>query len=296
MITPQIESPEIAQELGVPKLFFKREDLHPLGSHKGRSIPVMIDIKVAQGAKDFVISSSGNAALAALRHIQKRNSEGDSLSLSILVGENINEDKLRTLKSEISDPKVKIESTPRPLQSLLRLIKSDDKASLRQSTDPEALIGYKALAAEIGATPDLAAVFIGTSSGTAAEALASYLCEHAAKAGIPAPQVHIVQTSGTSPIARAFKAEESEPETSIADAIVDKVAHRSASVADAVQKTGGSAWIASNADIRRAQKLLKDSAWIDATPNGALSLAGLIKAKSKGAQFKGAVVCVVTGK
>ena len=30
-------------------LYFKREDLHPYGSHKGRSITVMIDIYIKEG-------------------------------------------------------------------------------------------------------------------------------------------------------------------------------------------------------------------------------------------------------
>ncbi len=39
MITPQEEYPELAKEIVVPRLFLKREDLHPLGSHKGRQSP-----------------------------------------------------------------------------------------------------------------------------------------------------------------------------------------------------------------------------------------------------------------
>ncbi|MDE1875142.1 MAG: PLP-dependent lyase/thiolase [Patescibacteria group bacterium] len=316
MITLQTETPEIAAALGVDRLYMKREDLHPYGSHKGRSIPIMIDLKVAQGSKDFAISSSGNAALAALRHIQKRNAEGSNLSLSILVGEHINSDKLARLRSEITDARVTIDETPRPLQALFRLVKGDGRTSLRQSTDDNALIGYKPLAREIAATPDLAAVFIGTSSGTTAQALAEYFAEHAAAgtapdpftSGVPAiPAVHIVQTTSISPLARAAATNESlrgglendtvsDGERSIADAIIDKVAHREEPLVKAVKKTAGTGWVASNADIREAQKLLKEKAGIDATPNGALGLAGLIRARRLGASFKGSVVCIITGK
>ncbi|MBX4209115.1 PLP-dependent lyase/thiolase [Candidatus Parcubacteria bacterium] len=291
MLTPQTEEKALAQALGVPKLYLKREDLHPYGSHKGRSIPMMIDIKVADGAKDFAISSSGNAALAAARHIQKKNSEGHDLTLAILAGEHMNEEKKRALKNEITDERITIEETPRPLQALFRLIKGGGKESLRQSTDDDALLGYQSLAHEIAATPELSAVFIGTSSGTTAQALADHFAEHGVHA-----QIHVVQTAGTSPIAREFKAEESEPETSLADAIVDRVAHRKDTVVKAVEKTGGAGWIASNDDIRRAQSLLQEKACVDATPNGALGLAGLIRALKKGARFSGAVVCVITGK
>lgn len=299
MVTPQIESPDIARKLGIPKLYFKREDLHPYGSHKGRSIPIMIDMKVAEGAKDFAISSSGNAALAALRHIKKRNAEGDKLTLSILVGERVNQEKLQALESELA-PGIQIEKTPRPLQSLFNLIKGGERTSLRQSTDPEALIGYKNLAAEIAATDDLEAVFIATSSGTTAEALANYFVEHSAAIGTRIPQLHIVQTTSVSPISRMFAespvSEKTEPELSLADAIIDKVAHRADAVVNAIRTTAGRGWIASNADILAAQRLLKEHSGIDATPNGALSLAGLLSALRTGITFKGSVVCVITGR
>ncbi|HVU06264.1 MAG TPA: PLP-dependent lyase/thiolase [Candidatus Paceibacterota bacterium] len=299
MKTPQTEAPEIAKELGLDRLYFKREDLHPYGSHKGRSIPVMIDLKIAEGKKDFAISSSGNAALAAVRHIQERNVNGDGLTLSILVGEKMNPAKRKALMDEIKDPAITIEETPRPLQALFRLIQGGGKESLRQSTDDAALVGYTELAMEMDATPGLSAVFIGTSSGTTAEALAKHFIERWQKddkdgAG-PVPQVHIVQTSGNSPLAREFSAEESEPEISLADAIVDKAVNRKGAVVEAIKGTGGTGWIVSNADIARAIALLKKEG-IAATANGALGLAGLIRAINKGAHFRGSVVCIVTGK
>jgi threonine dehydratase len=299
MVTPQVEAPDIARELGLDKLYFKREDLHPYGSHKGRSIPAMIDMKAAEGAKDFAISSSGNAALAALRHIQKRNAgvvpgkkgEKDFLTLSILVGPHMNPEKRKALESELYDEHVRIVDSPRPLQSLFNLVKGTKTESLRQSTDPLALVGYKELAAEIAGTPDLSAVFVGTSSGTTAEALSDFFIEH--KKDI---QVHIVQTTSLSPLAKAFRTEEGAEETSIADAIIDRVVHRRLSVENAVKKTAGSGWIARNDDIRRAQGLLREKAGIEATPNGALGFAGLLRALDAGEKFPGAVVCIVTGK
>lgn len=293
MLTPQIEAPEIARELGIGKLYLKREDLHPYGSHKGRSIPMMIDLKVARGAKEFAISSSGNAALAAIKHIEKKNKDGDDLRLAVLVGEHMDESKKKALENASFDERIRIETHPRPLQTLLGLLRKPENRpeSLRQSTDPDALAGYKSLAFEVAGTPELGAVFIGTSSGTTAQALADYF-----DAEDKDIQVHIVQTRGVSPIARAFDREEHEGEVSLASAIVDKVAHRKGPLEEAIKKSGGSGWIASNEDIKRAMSLLKDKAGIEATGNGALGLAGLIRALSKGWKPQGAVVCVVTGK
>lgn len=290
MLTPQTESPEIARELGIPRIFFKREDLHPYGSHKGRSIPRMIDIKVAGGAKDFVITGSGNAALAALRHIQRLNAEGGRYSLSIFIGEHMNQDKRHNLEIEIADSHVTMKEVPDPLRALFRAVKDDGQTSLRQSTDDDALVGYSTLASEIAETPDLSAVFVGTSSGTTAQALAEYFIQNKIKA-----EVHIVQTTNTFPFAQEFTATESSTEPSLADAIVDKVARRKETLVLALRETGGSGWVATNERLRAAQRLLQESASIEASPNGALGLAGLIEALSKGAKFTGSVVCIITG-
>ncbi|MDP1625291.1 MAG: PLP-dependent lyase/thiolase [bacterium] len=299
MITPQTEHPDIAAALGVPRLYLKREDLHPYGSHKGRSIPTMIDIKAADGRKEFAISSSGNAALAAIRHIVHKNSglkeEEDRLSLSIIVGERIDTDKEQILiveaknAGETSAGRISISQSPRPLKALFDLIKGNRHDSLRQSVDDNALIGYESLAAELARTPELAAVFIPTSSGTAAQAIAEFFVANKKPSA-----VHIVQTTSCHPIVNGFDRADSS-ETSMADAIVDKVAYRRAKLVEVIKKTAGSGWIATNTEIARAQDLLRASG-VETTANGALGLAGLIRACAKGATFTGSVVCVITGK
>src|ERR1700722_13263607 len=94
MTSQNQECPEIAEKIGVPSLYLKREDMHPSGSHKGRSIPSMIDAYIIQGFKKFSISSSGNAAIAAGQHIQKLNSsQSEKISLDIYIGKHIPEEK-----------------------------------------------------------------------------------------------------------------------------------------------------------------------------------------------------------
>ncbi len=296
MTTPQKDCPEIAAILGVPALYVKREDLHPYGSHKGRSIPHMIDEKIALGATNFALSSSGNAALAAVRHIQKLNAEGRVpgcvLSLSIFVGEHIDANKKARLEAEIgSDGAITIATAPRPLQSLMNFIKGTSAVSLRQSNDDSALVGYHSLAQELYNIPNLSDIFVATSSGTTAQAIAEYFSN--IKKSIA---VHIVQTTETAPMASDFDTDNTTKESSVADAIVDRVAHRRTAIEKILTETKGGGWIASNADIIAAQNLLKEKAAIETTGNGALSLAGLIRARSKGTTFKGAVAVIITGK
>ena len=262
-LTPQTSEPRLAEALGVSRLFLKREDLHPYGSHKGRSIPVMIDAKSAKGARDFAVSSSGNAALAAIRHVQKKNKEGAGLTLSVLVGENINPEKKALLDAEITDGHVELISSKRPLQLLMEIIQGDKKTSLRQSTDAGALVGYRALADELALIPNLSAVFVGTSSGTCAQALA----DHFRFRKLPIA-VHVVQTTSCFPIASAFYDKPEGAQSSIADAIVDKVAYRKDALVLAVRNSGGSGWIATNKEIQRAQELVQTHAGLHRAVQG----------------------------
>jgi threonine dehydratase len=286
MLTPISEQNELARQIGISNLYFKREDLHPYGSHKGRSIPVMIDKKIKRGATKFAISSSGNAALAAVRYVQEKNIGGANLSLSVFVGKNINLEKKNKLLAEIHDERITLAEEMRPLQALFR----STGESLRQSTDPLALIGYESLASEIVDVSGVSDIFIGASSGTAAEALAEYFIKN--KKDI---SVHIVQPAGNSPLAREFDTEKYDNEISLADAIVDKTVFRKEALVEAIKKTHGSGWIISNIDLINAQKIVSEKVNIKATANGILGFAGLLKAIKRGYKFHGAVVCIITG-
>lgn len=291
MITPQTETKELAGILGVPALYFKREDLHPYGSHKGRSIPHMIDIKSEKGARQFVISSSGNAALAAIHHIQKKNSEGGNFSLTVITGEHINPAKKQILQSEIKDNRITLVESKRPLQMLFEIIRGKQAESLRQSNDPDALLGYESLAEEIDETPNLSAIFVGASSGTTAQALAEHVVKNKRKVA-----VYAVQTTENSPLVEKYQTEKLTKEKSLADAIVDKIGHRKNALQNALEKTNGSGLVVTNQDIVKAQEMLKKYASIEATPNGILGFAGLLKTLENKTIFNGSVVCVITGK
>ncbi len=258
--TPHEEYSDLAKELGLPTdscVYFKREDLHPFGSHKGRSIPHMIDEKVASGSRHFVISSSGNAALAAGLYVQKLNKEGKDITLEILAGKNISPHKLKKLEA-LKDGNILVSLQDRPLQNLFIKIQQDPTIqSLRQSNDDSALVGYKKLAEELEEIPHLKAIFIGTSSGTTALALADYFKNKV--------EVHIVQTSSCHPMADAFVENFSSEEKSIADAIVDITAVRKDTVTGAV--AGG--WIVKNEEIVAAQDMVKRTTGLSISTNSA---------------------------
>lgn len=288
-LTPQQKENELAKALGIRELYFKREDLHPYGSHKGRSIPIMIDHYRTQGDRDFAITGSGNAALAAALHIKKINTDStEPAELDILVGNHIAAAKLEKLK-KLEDDRIRIYAKERPLQALAQAVQ-EGKRSLRQSTDDLALEGYASLAEELLAIENIGAVFIGTSSGTTAQAIASYFL----KKKIPV-QVHIIQTSSCHPMADAFDTFDPPEERSVADAIVDQTAQRKTVLIPLIEKTGGRGWCATNNDIETAQDLVKKHAGLDISPNSALSVVGTMQAAYMGYELPGTAVCLICG-
>ncbi len=294
MITPQEPQQKLAESLGVASLYFKREDLHPLHSHKGRSLPLMIDTYFEEGKRNFVISSSGNAAIAAGLHIQSKNAglpPEEKITLTIFVGKKINDEKLAKLKEIAHSEHITISEVERPLQKLFISAQENGVQALRQSNDPHALTGYANLAQELIHIENLAAVFIPTSSGTTAEAL----LQEFKKLG-KSIEVHIVQTASCHPLAEVFEGPYGSDEISIADAIVDQTALRKSSLIPLIEESGGSGHIITNEELEEAIELTYQQTGLELSPNSALSVAGLMKAMYTGKEIKGSIVCLITGK
>lgn len=309
-ITPIQEFPKLATEIGYRgQIWLKREDLHPYGSHKGRSIPVMIDHYISLQKYNFAISSSGNAALAAAMHVNHLNEKRKAASpdghvakpiiLEIFVGGNIAPHKLEKIyKAAGLSEYIKVTQSLRPLQALAIAI-DNGYTSLRQSTDDTALVGYESLAKELADTPKIKAIFIGASSGTTAQALAKYFRKEGVNISL-----NIIQTTSCHPFVDSFEKTNAITEPSIADAIVDKTAFRKNALHEAIISSGGSAYIASNKDIIEAQELVSKTCGINISTNSALSIVGLLKyssnidslrSSSKNTSYEKSAVCIICG-
>lgn len=286
MTTPQTRQSKLAKELDFKNpVYFKREDLNPFGSHKGRSIPLMIETYIKKGWRIFAISSSGNAALAAALYIKKYNQKHkNKVVLQIFVGEHIETKKLSGLK-KLLDKYITLEKCTNPKQTAFQMEKNNEAKNLRQSTDDSALIGYESLATELSKIKNLSAVFIPTSSGTTAEGLYYGFKKLKLK-----PQIHIAQTPACHPMVAGF-----ETGKSLATAIVDKVAHRKEEISSILKNSHGKGYIINDQQIIAAIKLAKKTSKITLSSNSALSVAALTEALKQKTKFNGAVVCLITG-
>ncbi len=286
-LTPQTHEYALGKIFGLKNLFFKREDLHPYHSHKGRSIPNMIDHALKSGLNRFVISSSGNAALAGVMHINRLNDQGVECTLKTIVGKNINQEKLTRLQT-LAKGSIELIQDERPLQTL-HTFTQEGYISLRQSTNETATTGYHTLAHELLAIPDLEAIFVGMSSGTTLQGIGEGF-KYAKKT----IKLFGIQTTACHPIADAFGTFENT-ENSIADAIVDKTALRKDIVVKLIKNSEGEALVVTDDEIKHAQHLIKTTSALDISTNSALSVAGFIQAIKKH-HFSGAVVCIICGK
>jgi threonine dehydratase len=294
MKTPQVVATTLAKNIGIKNdLYLKREDLHPYGSHKGRSIPIMIKNYVKNGVRQFVVSSSGNAALAAIHTVEQynKNNPDKEIALTIFVGTHIEPGKLQKLKNAIATPNtIDIQQVDNPKQRAFQQEKEGLGKNLRQSTDDMALEGYTQLAEELNKIDSLSAIFIPTSSGTTAQALGAWFAVHNTQV-----QIHIVQSASVHPIAANFDTNFHAAENSVANAIVDTIAHRSTTLSEIIRHSRGSGWVVSDDAIRQAIMMTTTAEDIVLSPNSALAVAGLIRAKEKGWQWPGPLVCLITG-
>jgi len=288
--TLQKSYPGLANKIGVPSLWIKHEYLNEAGSHKIRLLEKLIKKYLKLGQKKFVISSSGNAAIATAYFFTKY--VKTKYNLMIFISKNISIKKFQYLKKTIGAcQNIKIKKVLRPKQQAFLFSKNNKTIFLRGSTEATAPQAYYSLAKELSQIPNLKSVFIPTSSGITALGLHQGFKKLKKKI-----EIHLVQTEKIHPLTRTFDHQFSLQKTSLADAIVDRIGLRKQEVNKAVQESLGSGWIISDQALRQTKKLLQEETEISMnTYNSLLSLAGVIKAKKTKWPLSGTICCLFTG-
>ena len=165
--TLQKSYPKLANKIGVSQLWIKHEYLNEAGSHKIRLLEKLIKNHLKKRQKNFVISSSGNAGIAAAYYLNKYVKAKSNLT--IFVSKNISTDKNQRLKKAINNSKnIKVKKVIRPKQQAFLFAKKHKAVLLRGSIEPIAPQAYYSLAKELIQVPGLKSVFVPTSSGITA--------------------------------------------------------------------------------------------------------------------------------
>lgn len=142
-------------------LWIKREDLHPIGSHKGRSIAYQLSVLRNIGAKRLVLSSSGNAAIALARLNQ-------FFPAFVFVSPEM--DKAKEAQLNLVDQSyTKIVSTAFPRNFAQYLVNKNGYVDIRPSQSDDAIVGLRTLGLELAEQlsdlSDQYCIYIVTTSG-----------------------------------------------------------------------------------------------------------------------------------
>lgn len=290
MSTRQKKYPTLAQALGIPQVWIKEECLNHSGSHKIRLINFLFQKYINQGEKNFAISSSGNAAIAAAYYLQKK--RNPQLNLNIFISPQIEKNKWqRLLKFSGQCPQIKIKKIKNPRREAFIFSKKNKAIFLRGSTESQAERAYQGLGQEIKKIPNIQAIFVPTSSGLTALGIFSAFVQTKSKV-----EIHIAQTVKVHPFSAKFDSNFSPQKTSLASAIVDQVGKKKKEVIEMIKKSKGWGWTISDQDLKNAQKVVELNTNLGKISyDSLLSIAGLIKAQKNNWNFQGAVCCLFTG-
>lgn len=289
-------------------VFLKLENQNVTGSHKDRGLQEQIKRHIERGVSNFVISSSGNAAVSA-SYFCKQN----KVPLTVFLSPKTPGSKIDRLYEY---PGLKVEFSKRPKHDAFQVAKNSNAVSLRASTDKFALSGYETLASElIEQVPGCSDLFFPVSSGTSLVGTYLGYSKFSDQSGnneksalssksdklmnpdtnnkkFKIPRFHVVQSTRVYTIAEEFDNDFAATDSSLAQAIVDRVAHRKKQVVDIIKKTGGSGWVVGDTEIESVLNFIPKE--INSSNEGAMALAGLTKAISSGWEAE-VPVCIITG-
>ena len=264
--TPLREDVTLAAWAGIDHLYLKREDLNPTGSHKDRGAVMQIAGCIERGRRVAVISSSGNAALAAATYGQR-----GGVTVVALLSPRTEPVRVVTLR----EAGARVVITPKPINYSIRLSRVRGWPDLRPSQSADAVTGFRGLGAELVAElPDSTPVFGYASSGATFQALGQVFGEGSAH--LP---LHPVQAGLVNGISREFGRHGDGRRSLVGDLGV-KVSDRAATVAAMARQSGGQGWWVGDDDIAAAGDVLREQRY-DVGPECWAALAGLRSAAAE---------------
>lgn len=262
-------------------VFLKREDENPTGSLKDRGMAFLISWAFSRGFKNFVLSSSGNAAISALSYCRLA-----GLNLRIFVSKKTNTAKMR----KIEELGGEITVTERAVSEAEKFAKENGFFNLRPSVNPLGPEGYKTIAFELAqSSRRISDIFLPVSSGVCLIGLYQGFKESGFL-----PRLHACQSSANAPLASFFDKDFVAEKRSLATALVAKSLPLKEKILSAVRESGGSGWVIGNEEIKTADEDLRRKNIITSF-EGVLSLAAVRRAEKKGCR-RGETVCLLTGK
>ena len=264
-------------------LFVKLDYINPTGSFKDRGAAFLVSKLREEGCGRVVIDSSGNAAVSTSAYCAHAGIE----HMAIMPKYSHREKKVNVLWHGSTI----VEAPDREAARIYArtLAKELVYRYIGFALEENAIPGFKTAAYEIqeAFTPD--AIFVPVGGAHNLVALGKAYLEMDNQGEVERlPQLHAVQSSACAPIAGEFTDYVKEDST-LAEGVIVPHTERKEEAIRIVEKTVGTGWVVSDREVLEALNLLASNG-IYASPTGAVAVAGAMKA-----QYKGRVVCIVTG-
>ncbi|MFA7169504.1 MAG: pyridoxal-phosphate dependent enzyme [Candidatus Paceibacterota bacterium] len=292
--TPLEENRSLDNILGIEHLYFKREDRNETGSLKGRSLAYQVSLNKKRGFKNLVISTSGNAGVAAAAYAKQA-----GIKMFVFVSPDTELAKI----ADMQKYNPIIIKSKRAIRFANYVAAKYKIPNLRPSLDDDSIEGFKSIAFEIANEVNNGdAVFTFVTSGSSFVGMYRGFEAYFEKNKIEkVPKMYAVQSGEVFSVAEQF-AENMESINSRnnfensgikAGRLGVKNTARKAEILSIIEKTGGKGLYVSEEEIAKAERLL-DEKKIRTSLEGCASLAGFMKVQD-GEKFEKAV-CVFSGK
>ncbi|MEA2098477.1 MAG: pyridoxal-phosphate dependent enzyme [Patescibacteria group bacterium] len=252
-------------------VYFKREDENFTGSLKDRSLAYQVSLAKQNNKKELVISTSGNAGIAAAAYCQKA-----GIKLYVFISPKTEKAKIKEMQ-KYSPIIIKSKRAIRLANYLAAKYKVEN---LRPSVNGSSIEGFKSIAFEIFENlGKINAIFTFVTSGSSFVGIGrayQYLLEN--KEIEKMPRLYAVQNNDKS---------------SIAGKLGIKNTRRQKEILKIIELTGGKIISVNNNEILEAKGILEKND-IHTSLEGCASFAGIINATKKNNFNK--IVCILSGK
>ncbi len=299
--TNELEVENINKSLkNINHLYFKREDENETGSLKDRSLAYQVSLAKQNNKKELVISTSGNAGIAAAAYCRKA-----GIKLYIFISPETENEKIAAMQ-KYNPIIIKSKRAIRLANYLAAKYKVEN---LRPSANDSSIEGFKAIAFEIFEDlGEVDAIFTFVTSGSSFVGIGrayQYLLEN--KEIEKMPRLYAVQSGDVFSVAGEFSdfclsskhtsGNFSSPLFQRGNYQAGKLGikntRRKKEILELIKLSGGSGIYVNEDETEKAKKILENNK-IFTSPEGCASFAGVMKVSEKNKFDK--VVCILSGK
>jgi len=288
-MTPLVDVPRLAAQLGFARVWIKDEAQNPTGSFKSRGMSAAVTRAVAGGATAFAVPTAGNAGVALAAYGARAGIPVRVFAPSGTPARLLEQMRVHGAQVEVVDGH--IGDCGRVSRAWAAAHNALDMSTLRE---PYRIEGKKTMGVEIAeqfgwaTLPD--AILYPTGGGTGLIGMWKAFDELRAAGWLPAgarTRLFSVQSTGCAPVVRAWDAGEAattpwQNPVTVASGLRVPGPLGGPLVLRGLKETGGGAIAVSDARLEAVQQRLAASEGIDLCPEGGAALAALEELRKNG--------------